>query len=53
MHDAEDGKGRAEVAGAEMGGHEEFVVVRCEGGAAFGEDAEDVGGDVDVAVASG
>jgi len=53
VHDAENCEGRAEVASAEVGGHEQFVVMGREGGAALGENAEDVGGDVDVAVAGG
>lgn len=52
-HDEDDGEGVGEGVGFQVGGDEEFVVVRREDGLALGEDTEDVSCELYVAVACG
>lgn len=52
-HDEDDGEGVGEGVGFQVGGDEEFVVVRREDGLALGEETEDVSCELYVAVACG
>lgn len=52
-HDDDDGEGVGEGVGFEVGGDEQLVVMRVEDSLALGEQAEDIGGELYVAVARG